>query len=354
VFDIPPGEIDAGEILSAAIKLMYKFHLPREIRVSGDFEGRLELARRLGERFGREVKIKVVPVQSLGVTAGRALFKSRIDRDINLLTKPEPVERTANRIKNMFGLSGVPKLIEAYDVAHISSTTFVAARVVHDIKARRTSEFEYINSTPKAEPAALAELVAKTHSSGDDRGAHLVLVDGGKTQLNAALGVLPPRGKRTFRVISAVKPPGKHSAISHFLTEDGDRIDFDVSIGAHRLLLGIRDQVHELSNSVHRLTRDMSGFYELAGILPSFSEAERQALVTEVGSIRRITDMSDEKISEMFDTKTAKRLIGDLARFRAGESAEVLPLVVPVRYDELDGEADDLRPIATRVGSAPQ
>jgi excinuclease ABC subunit C len=233
-------------------------------------------------------------------------------------------------------------------VAHISATSFVAARVVHDIHDRRTAAFEYLNSTHRHEPAALAELVARRDIKTDSE-IGLMLVDGGKTQLNAAVEALG-KTPRTFRVVSAVKPPGRHSEISHFLTEDGGRIEFDVTSGTHRLLLAIRDEVHELANSVHRLTRDMAGFYELAGVLPSIDEAGRQKLIADVGSIRRITELPDEKIRKMFDGELARLLIRDLKNYRNGNSVDVLPLIVPIRYDEFAGGAEDLRPILTRGG----
>ena len=336
----------AGESLGGIIGSMYRFYAPREIRVPANFEGRLELADRLGQAFGREVLIKVVPQRSLGVTAGRALHKKQDELHLSVLAKPETVTQTAERLKKIFGLAAIPKQIEAHDVAHISATSFVAARVVHDIHDRRTTAFEYVNSTKRSEPAALAELVARRNAK-TDLAIGLLLVDGGKTQLNAAVEALG-KSPRNFKIISAVKPPGRHSAISHFLTEDGGRVEFDVASGTHRLLLAIRDEVHELANSVHRLTRDMAGFYELAGILPSIDEAARQRLIADVGSIRRITELSDEQIRKTFDAGTAGLLIRDLENYRAGNAVDVLPLIVPVRYDEFAGGAEDLRPIVTR------
>jgi len=338
----------AGETLGGIIESMYQFYAPREIRVPADFESRRKLAEQLSQRFRREIPIKVVPQRSLGVTAGRALHKKQDELHLSVLAKPETVTETAANLKKIFRLAAVPKQIEAHDVAHISATSFVAARVVHDIHDRRTAAFEYLNSTHRHEPAALAELVARRDIKTDSE-IGLMLVDGGKTQLNAAVEALG-KTPRTFRVVSAVKPPGRHSEISHFLTEDGGRIEFDVTSGTHRLLLAIRDEVHELANSVHRLTRDMAGFYELAGVLPSIDEAGRQKLIADVGSIRRITELPDEKIRKMFDGELARLLIRDLKNYRNGNSVDVLPLIVPIRYDEFAGGAEDLRPILTRGG----
>ncbi|MEP7213656.1 MAG: hypothetical protein ABI791_11290 [Acidobacteriota bacterium] len=336
----------AGETLGRIIESMYQFYAPREIRVPADFEGRRDVAHRLSERFGREISIKIVPQRSLGITAGRALHKKQDELHLSVLAKPETVAETAANLKKIFTLAAIPKQVEAHDVAHISSTSFVAARIVHDIHDRRIAAFEYLNSTKKSEPAALAELVARREIKTDSE-IGLILVDGGRTQLNAAVAALG-KAPRTFKVISAVKPPGRHSEISHFLTEDGRRVEFDVTSGTHRLLLAVRDEVHELANSVHRLTRDMAGFYDLAGILPSIDEATRQMLIADVGSIRRITEMTDEQIRKMFGVKLAEPLVRDLENYRSGNSVDVLPLIVPIRYDEFAGGAGDLRPILTR------
>ena len=107
----------------------------------------------------------------------------------------------------------------------------------------------------------------------------------------------------------------------------------------------LRDEAHDLSNSAHRQTRDMSYYYELAGILPSIGERDRQKLLSEFGSVKRILQIDETKIRGLLGQANADLVINDLKKHALGLSDTVTPLVVPIRYDDPDGDAGDLRPI---------
>lgn len=92
----------------------------------------------------------------------------------------------------------------------------------------------------------------------------MIVLDGGKAQLNAVLAAVADIPDRP-PIIAAVKPPGKHSSIAAFLTEDGRSIAFDVESAAHTMLLLLRDEAHDLANRIHRDYREMKPFYEAAG-----------------------------------------------------------------------------------------
>jgi excinuclease UvrABC nuclease subunit len=148
-------------------------------------------------------------------------------------------------------------------------------------------------------------------------------------------------------VIAAVKPKGNHMSISHFLTDDNRRIEFDQDLHAFRMLQRLRDDAHSLANATHRLGRDMMHFYELAAMLPSLNEREREELLREVGSIRGIVDLDEAEFERRFGKKKAKAVLKDLAAYHAGNISPQ-PLIVPIRYVETDGVADDLIPINSR------
>ncbi|MEP6787939.1 MAG: hypothetical protein ABJB40_05875 [Acidobacteriota bacterium] len=101
--------------------------------------------------------------------------------------------------------------------------------------------------------------------SNDDRTRpDLVLLDGGKSQLNKVLTAVNETAEYV-PVIAAIKTPGKHSSIAAFLTPDADPIAFDVDSPAHAMLQLLRDEAHDLANRVHRDYREMMPFYEAAG-----------------------------------------------------------------------------------------
>jgi excinuclease UvrABC nuclease subunit len=153
---------------------------------------------------------------------------------------------------------------------------------------------------------------------------------------------------RNVPIVAAAKPAGKHSEVAYFLLESGERIDFDESSASQNLLKTLRDDAHDLANRVHRDLRDSSHNYELAAILPSISEGERRSVLHRVGSISKLVAISDIEVEKMFDTKISKKIIRDLIKYRTGETQEIVPLIVPIRFYDENGGADDMRPIKNR------
>lgn len=330
------GLDDPPRALRDVIEQFYQFHLPKEIRVSHDFDGRMELSKELARRFGRKIQITVVSDNNRRVSAERAVMLTKARLDLERRSGRLSVKQLLKQMQTEFGLERPPHRIESFDVAHISATGFAAAVAVWEDGKELPSEYEHWVSDQTSELDTLRAFVAKRRSNGAQ---DLVLVDGGASHLKAAMDA----AGETF-VIAAVKPRTKHSSISHFLTSAGDKIAFDQDSPSHRLLHRLRDDAHDLANATHRLGRDMLHFYELAAILPSLDERERQELLREFGSIRRITAIGVDEMKKRFGASAAR----DLVRYEAGKSAKPHPLIVPIRFVETDGAAEDLIPIETR------
>ena len=328
-----------ARVLRDVVDQFYQFHLPREIRVSHDFEGRAEVMKRLAARFARKIAITVVGEANRRITTERAVEMTKARLELERRKKRPTTARLISGMQSAFSLERKPKRVEAFDVAHISATGFAAAVSVWQEGSDLPDEYEHWLSDRTGELETLRAFVAdRTSRSAPD----LILIDGGPAHLKAAIESVadvqsPPD------VVAAVKPRGKHMSVSHFLTRE-TRIEFDQDDHGHRLLQRLRDDAHDLANAAHRLSRDMRHFYELAVILPSLNERERQELFREFGSIRKIVELDDRDLIARYGERAPE----DIARYRRGESAEPRPLIVPIRFVETDGAAEDLIPIDSR------
>ena len=282
---------ESEELLAGFIRRFYRFHAPLEIRAPFDFLGRRAIATELSAKFRHPVKISVVSAAAQRVTTKRALERTRHESLLKTIARPAPPADIANELKVIFNLPNVPTRIEAIDAAHISSSLFTAAAVVWENGEFVREEFEHFKSEESSELGTISSFAAHRYSRTETALPDLVLVDGGKNQLAAAIEGAKKSKGRPVKLISAVKPRGKHSEISKFLIEEGHEIRFDQHSPGHRLLKLLRDEAHDLANAVHRLNRDMLHFYEKKG---------------------------------------------------------VEPLIVPIRFDAVGGDAGDLRPIITQ------
>jgi len=87
-------------------------------------------------------------------------------------------------------------------------------------------------------------------------------------------------------------------------------------------------------------------------MLPSLNERERHDLIREFGSIKKILELETSQLETRMGKEMAVSISKDLEAFRKGESPSPEPLIVPIRYVEFDGAAEDLIPIEARL--APQ
>jgi len=321
----------------------YLFHLPKEIRVLEDFDDQREITEELSTRFGRRAKITVLDPEDRRLTTAFALTEALSESEIDA-ARPQATPKEIERgLMRDFHLGQRPESIEAFDVAHISSKSFVAAWSVSR-SAKFTPERYGFQLVPEiAELASLAGTIRR-RVEGGEHVPDLILVDGGKSQLAAAVKILA-EAKRKIPVIGAVKPRSRHSEISHFILEGGEQITFDPSSAAHNLLKLLRDDAHDLANRVHRDLRDMAYHYELAEMLPSLNEGQRRELLAAAGSLRKVQDMDEKTLRKLFHPETTDTIMRDLERYQAGNFPHVLPLIVPLRLVAENGGADDLRPI---------
>ncbi|MBV9241683.1 MAG: hypothetical protein JO314_06735, partial [Acidobacteria bacterium] len=198
-----------------------------------------------------------------GVNAARGLNLSHDEEKLDRAKPHATPDRIGGELKKKFGLMKKPLRVEAFDVAHISGTGFVAASAVWDNGRFLSADYEFEISKEKSELASLAAYV-ESHVLASPRPPDLVLLDGGKPQMNAVLKQLKDAPARP-PITAAVKPKGRHYAISHFLTEDGESHPFDIDSPAHAMLQLLRDESHDLANRVHRDYREMMPFYEREG-----------------------------------------------------------------------------------------
>ena len=338
------------QIFPAILPQLYSFYAPREIRVSHDFAERHYFSSVLSERFGRSIKIVVAGDDDRKIMTERATRRTKYEYDLCQI-KPEPsLSEIQSELEKAFNLRKIPSRIEGIDVAHISGKDFVAAKAVWENGKFLGKEYEFQFSEEKSELEALQQFIASRFSPNSKVFPDLILIDGGRSHLQAAVKGLKNLLRGELVIISAVKPPQQHGEISHFLIETGDRIAFDGASAAHRVLQILRDEAHNLSNLTHRQKREMSHFYELAEILPSIGEMERRYLLKQFGSLKKILRIGGNdlaEITEVIDSNKKKRILNDLHNFRRGVAPKIEPLIVPLRFDDENGDARDLQPLST-------
>lgn len=332
------------EVFEEILPEFYCLHAPSEIRISRDFPARKALADALSKRENRKIKIVVTTEKNQKKTIDRAIERNKHEFDLRNIKPPISTEVLQKEIRQIFKLKSAPNRIESFDVAHISGTNPVGANAVWENGKFIASEYKFWFFDETSELETLQNSVAARFSETKNL-PQLLLIDGGNSQLKATLKALENFKDRKFFIISAVKPPRAHGEISHFLTETGEKILFENDSDAFRLLQRLRDEAHEAANSIHRTRRDFSHFYELASVLPSVKENLRREILRKFGSINNLKNASFENLKAEFELKVAETIWKDLQNYKSNGGTKIEIPIVPIRYDDPNGDAQNLQPL---------
>ena len=242
------------QILPDFINGFYQFYAPKQIFVSCDFPQRKSLEEKLTLNFGRRVKIVAQMLEKLPPSVFKTHKLAPHSFKHKNYQTPVEISATIEEIKTLFNLKKIPRRIECFDVAHLAGKEIVAARVVaiDGVLQREDGlvwEFENLSETD-ALAAAVHERLRLLPSKKET--PDLLMVDGAKPQINAVKKILEEFNLKNLIVIGAVKPLRAHNQISHFLTMKNTRLEFDKRSRAMNFLQTLRDESHTLANETHR------------------------------------------------------------------------------------------------------
>jgi excinuclease ABC subunit C len=218
------------------------------------------------------------------------------------------------KVGELFGLDGPPERIEVYDNSHIQGTNAVGAMIVAGPDGFIKNAYRKFNMkaplTPGDDYAMMREVLSRRlaravredegegeNASGSDGSAwpDLILIDGGRGQLQAGLDVVAELSIAVPPVMVGIAKGPNHGAAGRekFFTVDADgkiKEPFDLPVNDPVLffLQRLRDESHRFVIGAHRAKRQkaigISPLDEIAGIGPS----RKRALLHHFGSARAV------------------------------------------------------------------
>lgn len=337
------GDESAGEIAGKVFLRFYTSYVPKEIRVFKEFDGRRQIAKTLGKRFGKPVKVLIQ--HELTPTTKKGLIQLRCASAIKNVASTKTLKDLQRNLKKDFKLKRIPNRIEAYDVAHTSGENVVTSKVVWEEGQFLSEQNEVWQFEGASEPQAITKAI-RMRFSDTETIPDLIMIDGGKGQLNAALKGVSEGFEKDLKFISAVKPPGKHHEVAYFLDESLNRIEIAHN-DAFFFLTDLRDRAHDLANLAHAQARDRNNFYALAMVLPTFSEKKRRELLKIAGSIQLLREAKLQQLQSIFSADISARIVQE-RRSGVDAKSRVSGTLIPIRFDAEGGDAKDLQPIIPR------
>ncbi len=240
----------------------------------------------LTERKGSKVSVKVPKIGSkekfLELASSNAAMVWK--RDKEKLVREE--ERTKGAVMSLSKLLSLPycKRMESYDISHISGYSTVGSMVVYEDGRPKRSDYrkfkmKYVMGID--DYACMEEVLTRRFQRALDRDQgfmvlpDVLLMDGGKGQVHAALAVLDKLGL-SIPVCGMVKDD--HHRTRGLYYQDRE-VPIEVQSEVFHLLTRVQDEVHRFAIEYHRSLRNKEGTHSLLTEIPGIGETRRKALM---------------------------------------------------------------------------
>ena len=205
-------------------------------------------------------------------------------------------------------LNRFPRRIECFDTSNISGTDLVASMVAFTdglYDKKRTRYFKIKGIEKGDDYASLHQVLSRRlmRAKDEDDLPDLVLIDGGKGQLNIGIKVFKELDIANVDLAAITKEEAKHTkgltAERIFLPDHPEPISLNTRSPLLFLLQQIRDAAHERAIGFHRKRRSKRILTSALEAIPGIGPIKKKRLLTHFGSFKRIQLATDEQLFEV-------------------------------------------------------
>jgi excinuclease ABC subunit C len=283
------------KIVTAFLKQYYMGprHVPSKIILHKDVEDRKLIEEWLTEKREAQVYIEV-PDEGIEFRLARMVSKNAQI----LLNHQKEVKGALVDLKKYLGIAKIPKRIEAYDISNISGKNAVGSMVVFENGTPKKSAYRRykIETEGPDDYAMMKEMLTRRFTSlinNQDSEPDLVLVDGGKGQLNIALEV--------FNSLNIQYPViGLAKEFEHvFIPQTPSPLILPRNSDALLLLQRIRDEAHRFAITYHKTLRSKEFKSSPLDKIPGVGNKRRMTLLKHFGSMENIMNANVNELQEV-------------------------------------------------------
>ena len=227
----------------------------------------------------------------------------RVDK-VKTMEKRDPSARTdriLERMRTDFRLSELPRHIECFDNSNIQGTNPVASCVVFKDAKPSKKDYRHFNIRTVEGPddfASMKEVLTRRYSRLVNEGQplpQLIVVDGGKGQLSAAVEALDDMGLRgTIAVVGIAK-----RLEEIYFPGDSIPLYIDKNSESLRVVQQLRDEAHRFGITHHRNRRSKGQAVSELDSIKGVGEKTRTALLSRFRSVKRLREADLDAIAEV-------------------------------------------------------
>ena len=289
-----------AEILEAFIGQFYDDRpAPAVILVSEKMSGTALLADALSLRAGNKVSLhcpqrgnKQALVDMAGQNAREALARHVAESDNQ--------RRLLEDVAETFNLEAPPQRIEVFDNSHLQGTNQIGGMIVAGSEGFVKNQYRKFNiknddTVPGDDYAMMREVftrrygrLAREHKPGSETWPDLILVDGGRGQLNVAHDVLAELGLEDIALVGVAKGPDRDAGRERFFQHGANDFMLPTNSPVLYYLQRLRDEAHRFAIGGHRAKRQKDLRRNALDQISGIGASRKRALLHHFGSARAV------------------------------------------------------------------
>ena len=288
---------DLGQMLADFIANFYfqvADEIPAELIVNVEVADCKELEQALQQHFDKKIQIKHkvretrAEWQELAQMNVQHAIKGKLANHFELNERFHQLEQVVGRPIDR---------IECFDISHTMGEDTVASCVVFDsggIRKRDYRQFSIQDIQAGDDYAAMRQALTRRYKKA--MLPDLLLIDGGKGQLNMAMEVMQELGLDAF-MIGVSKGEGRKPGLETLHFTDGSKIQLPEDHKALHLIQQVRDEAHRFAITKHRAKRDKKRGTSILEVIPGLGPKRRRDLLTHFGGIQGVLKASEKELT---------------------------------------------------------
>ena len=306
-----PLEAEPSELIVHVVERLYgsdRDVIPREVLLSIEPEDVAALGDWLSTLRGTKVEVRVpergdkrILMSTVEANAAQSLARAKLSRATDLTAR----SRALAELQEALELPDAPLRIECIDVSHLQGDDVVASLVVFEDGLPRKQDYRRFvlrHGRGNDDVASIREVVSRRFAHASDEDGRrvfryepgLLVIDGGRPQVNAAADALADLGRTDVPVVGLAK---RLEEIWYPGSEDP--IVLSRSSEALYLLQRARDEAHRFALAHQVSRRSKRSVASVLDDVPGLGPARKQALLEAFRSVRRIRAATDEQLLAM-------------------------------------------------------
>jgi excinuclease ABC subunit C len=299
-------------VLASTLQQFYASgrYVPREVLVPADIPDRELLDSWLSARRGTSVRVRV-PQRGEKVRLLELVeHNARLAFELEWKHPRKQSQEILRALRDVLELEVEPRRIECFDISNIQGSDIVASMVVFEDGVAKKADYRKFRvkgvSGAPDDLASMREVVGRRYKRLLEEGRdlpELVLIDGGKGQLGAALEALQELGLGDQPVASLAK---KEELI--FVPGREEPVALPRSSPVLQLVQRVRDEAHRFAIGFHRQTRSSRTIRSELDDIPGVGPAKRRRLLSVFGSVRGVRGASEAELAPVVGRAMAARI----------------------------------------------